>query len=140
MHLVPRGGAGTESTSGDELEPSRPQVALIVEGLSFARSRERLAGAGPGPDGSVIGPSGESQGAGPATDTGEEMELGERFEVIRGEITDIAGIDDSGGDVPLGNQLAQPSRRAHRAAIRAARGAERRKPRTVPSARAGKAP
>ena len=73
-----RGSAG-----GDEAVEVGPEVPWIVCTGAFSRDRERLAWAGAGPDGSVVGPPGEAEGVGPAADPGEEMTLGEASEVIR---------------------------------------------------------
>jgi hypothetical protein len=66
----------------DELEPDRPKVARIGAAKLGAGARERLTGATPGPDFSVIGPAGESKGIAPASNAGEEMALDESSEVI----------------------------------------------------------
>jgi hypothetical protein len=66
---------------GNELEPRRPKMARIGA-PSFAPGRgEGLAGTRAGPDGAIVGPSGEAQGDGPTPDPGEEVAL-----VIPGEI------------------------------------------------------
>jgi hypothetical protein len=46
----------------DEPEPCGPEVALVVGSTPPARSRERLAGAASGPNGSVVWDASESQG------------------------------------------------------------------------------
>jgi hypothetical protein len=50
-------------------------VPLVSKPASFARRAERLAGAGTGPHGSVVWPSGKAQGKRPSADAGEEMAL-----------------------------------------------------------------
>jgi hypothetical protein len=59
----------------DESHPRRPQVASVIGCLARSSGTERLTRAGTGPNRSVIGPSGETQGDGPAADAGEEMAL-----------------------------------------------------------------
>lgn len=71
---------------------------------------ERLARAATGPDGSVVGPAGESQGEGPAADPGEEVALGEFAQVMWGDVLDTAGVHDTRRDVPGVDQVAQPLR------------------------------
>lgn len=72
----------------DEWKPRRPNVARIVGTFAFARHAPRLAGAAAGPALPVVGPSGESQGVGPAPDAGEEVALGEAGEVGGSNIDD----------------------------------------------------
>jgi hypothetical protein len=61
----------------DEPVEGWPEVPLVIKPAAFACRGERLAGAGAGPHGSVVGPPCLSQGVGPDTDTGEEVALGE---------------------------------------------------------------
>ena len=65
----------------EQVEPRRPKVAAIVGASALPRARERLTGTAPRPDGAIIGPAGEAQGVGPATDAGEEMALLEAAEI-----------------------------------------------------------
>jgi hypothetical protein len=58
---------------GDELEEERPEVSVVGEAALLPRRRERLAGTGTGPDGSVVGPSSEPEGVRPSANPGEEM-------------------------------------------------------------------
>jgi hypothetical protein len=48
----------------------------------LSRARKRLTRAGAGPDGTVVGPSGEAQREAPAADAGEEMALGVAAQVV----------------------------------------------------------
>jgi len=50
-------------------------VTLIFNAAAFARDGEGLTGTAPGPDFSVLGPSGEFKGEGPSSDPGEGVEL-----------------------------------------------------------------
>ena len=45
----------------DEIEPDRPQVALVCRSFSFAGGTEGLAGAASGPDATVVRPAGEPE-------------------------------------------------------------------------------
>jgi hypothetical protein len=65
------------ATLFDEPIPARPEVPLISKPAAFACRAERLARAGTGPDGPVVGPPGAPEGVGPDADTGEEVALGE---------------------------------------------------------------
>jgi hypothetical protein len=60
---------------GDEVVKSGPEVSFVGMALSESRARKRLTRAGSGPDGPVVGPTGEAQGVGPSADSGEEMAL-----------------------------------------------------------------
>jgi len=66
----------------EELEPDRPKVARIVAASLGAGARERLTGTRAGPDGAIVGPSGESKSVRPPPDAGEEVALPEAAEVI----------------------------------------------------------
>lgn len=70
----------------DEPMKLGPEVTLVVEPLAFARCTERLARAGASPDGSVVRPSGETEGVGPDADPGEEVALGVALEVARSHV------------------------------------------------------
>jgi hypothetical protein len=63
-----------------------PQVPWIVCTGAFTGDGERLARARSCPDWPVVLPSGETEGVGPSTDSGEEVALDEASEVIRGNI------------------------------------------------------
>jgi hypothetical protein len=60
----------------DEMVERGPKVPLVSKPCSFACRAERLTGTGASPDRAVVGPSGEAQGVGPDSDTGEEVDLG----------------------------------------------------------------
>jgi hypothetical protein len=66
----------------NELVPRRPKVARIIGAIAFPRTRERLTGTTPGPDGSLVRPSGEAQGVAPSADAGEEMALGKSSNIV----------------------------------------------------------
>lgn len=65
------------SALAEEVVPRRPKVARIVPASLGAGRREGLTGTTAGPDGTIVGPSGESERVAPATEAGEEMALDE---------------------------------------------------------------
>jgi hypothetical protein len=65
----------------DEAVELRPEVPVVIEAFSLSGGAEWLAGAGAGPDRSVVGPSCETEGIGPDADAGEEVALGVAAEV-----------------------------------------------------------
>jgi hypothetical protein len=66
----------------DEAKPRRPKVARIVSPSLGTCRAEGLAWATTRPNRSVVRPSGESEGVGPATDPGEEVALGKSSEIV----------------------------------------------------------
>jgi hypothetical protein len=70
----------------DEPEEVGPEVAVVCGSFALARRAERLAGAGAGPHGPVVGPSGEAQGVAPDADTGKEVALRKPPEVFRSHV------------------------------------------------------
>jgi hypothetical protein len=70
----------------DEPMELGPEVALVGKSCSLAGGAERLAGAGAGPDGLVVGPSCKTEGVGPDADPGEEVALGVALEVARSHV------------------------------------------------------
>lgn len=83
-------------------------MPLVSKPISFACRAERLAGAGSSPDGAIFGPSGETEGEGPASDAGEEMALGEAAQFIGADVLDVPFIDFTLRDLPRANKLSQP--------------------------------
>jgi hypothetical protein len=84
------------SALADEPEQCWPEMARISCASSLACCAERLAGAGAGPDGAIVGPARESQGSGPSADAGEEMALGVLGEFMRGNFSDASFVNDAG--------------------------------------------
>jgi hypothetical protein len=74
------------SAGGNEPVKVRPQVPWIVCPKSLPGGAERLARAGSGPDFSVVGPSGETEGVRPSANAGEEVGLRESSQVVGGNI------------------------------------------------------
>jgi hypothetical protein len=92
----------------DEVEPRRPQVPLVSKPASFACRGERLARAGSGPHGAVVGPSGEAQRGGPDSDAAEEMALTIPGKVGWSDVLDASLIHVSRRDHALAYQVPQP--------------------------------
>ena len=93
---------------GDEPEKSGPQVSSIGMATSLSSARKRLTGNGAGPDGPLVGPSGEPERMAPAADPGEEVALRVAFELIRRDLFDASLVHVAGRDQPLGDQVPQP--------------------------------
>src|SRR5690606_20558690 len=72
----------------DEPAEGGPQVPLVRKPAAFACRAERLARAGPGPDGAVVRPSGSTESVGPDADAGEEMTLRVSGQIGRADIFD----------------------------------------------------
>jgi hypothetical protein len=96
------------SALADETVEIRPKVPLVGESSTFSGGAEGLTRAGAGPDGTVIGPSGKTQGVGPDADAGEEMALRETCEVRRIHELNRPFINFSVCDMTRRNQIAQP--------------------------------
>ena len=92
----------------DEMKPVRPQVPLVSLPASCACRAVRLARARAGPDGPVVGPPSESERVGPDADPGEEVALGKSGKLGWCDIANVPFIDDTGGDLPGVDQVAQP--------------------------------
>lgn len=69
------------ATLADKPEEVRPEVPLVSKPASLACRAERLAWAGCGPDGAIVGPSGAAEREGPHANAGEEVALGVPVEV-----------------------------------------------------------
>ena len=85
-----------------------PKVPLVSKPSAFACRAERLARAGTGPDGPVVGPAGAAQGVGPDGDAGKEVALGVSGQIGGCDIFDAPFVYVAGRDMALRNQLAQP--------------------------------
>jgi len=94
----------------DEPMEMRPQVPLVIKPSSRACRAERLARTGTGPNRSIIWPAGAAKGVGPNADTGEEVALGVRLEVIRVHILDRSFIYVARRDMARVNEVAEPLR------------------------------
>jgi hypothetical protein len=90
----------------DEMMPCWPKVPLISKPKLRASLAERLARTGTRPNRSIIWPSGAAKGERPDADTGEEVALGVRAEVIGVYVLDRAFVDVARRDVAGGDQVA----------------------------------
>jgi len=70
------------SALGDEAVPLGPQMSSVICVSSFPGGTEGLAGTASGPDGPIVGPSGEAERVTPSADAGEEVALGVSGKVI----------------------------------------------------------
>jgi hypothetical protein len=70
----------------DEPVELGPEVALVGKSCSFSGGAEGLTRARAGPDGSVVGPSCETEGIGPDADPGEEVALREFAKIVGSNI------------------------------------------------------
>ena len=70
----------------DEHVEGGPEVALVVKTFALTGGAEGLARATSGPDGPVVGPSGEAEGVAPDADTGEEVALSVAAQVCRSHV------------------------------------------------------
>jgi hypothetical protein len=66
---------------GDEASKVGPEMTGVRFPLPFAGDREGLAGTAPGPDGSIVGPSRESECMRPPSNACKEVKLGVAREV-----------------------------------------------------------
>jgi len=92
----------------DKAEELGPEVALVGCSGLLAGCAERLAWAGAGPEGPVIGPSSQSSCVSPSADAGEEVALRVVLKVIGLHLHDAACVHIASGYVPGGNQVAKP--------------------------------
>ena len=102
----PKSVAGRRSAMSRQ--KSGPQVSSIGMAFPLSSARKRLTGNGAGPDGQLVGPSGEPEGMAPTADPGEEMTLGVAFEVIRRNLFDAPLVHVAGRDQALHDQVPQP--------------------------------
>lgn len=93
---------------GDEPSKSGPKVAFVVFRFALSGNAEGLAGATAGPDGLIIGPAGETEGVGPASDSSEKVALAEFFEFAWLDIYDAPFIDHTRSDVASLDEFPQP--------------------------------
>jgi hypothetical protein len=96
---------------GDEATPLGPEMPLVVGAFASAGDGEGLAGAGASPDGSVVGPSGESERVAPDSDAGEEVRLRSSSNRLTGDLQDASGIDLPSCDVASLDEVGEPLRR-----------------------------
>jgi hypothetical protein len=93
---------------GDEAEKSGPEMSFVLMAFVLSSARKRLTRTGACPDWAIVCPSCKSKRKAPSADAGEEMALGIAFEIIRSDINNGPFIDIARGNMPSGNQVAQP--------------------------------
>lgn len=75
----------------------------------LSRARKRLTGAGAGPDGSGVGPAGETEGMRPASNPGEEVALAISDEVVSADIDDAAIVNIAGRNERCPDEVFEPA-------------------------------
>jgi hypothetical protein len=90
----------------DEVEPDRPEMALVGNAPTCTGCAEGLARATARPNRSILGPSGKAQGVAPTTKTGEKMTLNKSGKVTGSNILDAPCVYFTLGQMPRFNQIA----------------------------------
>ncbi len=80
----------------DEAAHFGPEMSLVVSPPALSGDAKGLAGTGTGPDGRIVGDAGKSEGEGPASDAGEEVNLGVPHKVICTDIYDAPLVHVAG--------------------------------------------
>ena len=93
---------------GEEGEPVRPEMTLVVPPPPLSGGGEGLARAGAGPDLPAGGPAGEAEGVRPAADAGEEMALAGR-DGPGLEEADVCVANHAAGEMAGGNEAVEPA-------------------------------
>jgi hypothetical protein len=86
-----------------------PEVAGVGVAELLSCAAEGLTRARSGPNRSICWPSCELERVGPSADAGEKVALCVLGEFIRFDFGYAAGVHDAGRNVPMLDQLAQPS-------------------------------
>jgi len=94
------------SALADEVEPDRPEMALVGNAPPGTGRAEWLAWATACPNRSVLGPSGKAQGVAPTAKAGEEVALGVSGKITCADILDAPRIYFAFGYMPRVNQIA----------------------------------
>lgn len=95
----------------DEPAELRPKVTRVRRPEPFPGDTERLAGATPRPDRSLIRPTGEPERVGPTSNPGKKVALHESDQVAWFDIINTPFIHGPWSDQVGADQLPQPSRR-----------------------------
>lgn len=85
-----------------------PEMTRVFFREALPRITEGLAGAAPGPDRTVIRPSGEAERVGPPADAGEEMGLVVPLQILGLDVHDAALVNIAISDVSGVNEVAKP--------------------------------
>ena len=99
-----------KSSLRDQPPKSGPQVPLVGDAFAFAGAAEWLTRAASRRDGSIVGPSSESECVRPASNACEKVMLLISIEVARFHVADRSFVNVARCDQVAGDQLAQPSR------------------------------
>jgi hypothetical protein len=94
----------------DKIVEDGPEVSVIVHCFLLARRTERLARQARGPYRSVVFPTGATQRARPARDTGEPVNLRKFVQPVGFDIDDATAIDYPRRDVARSDKVFQPVR------------------------------
>jgi hypothetical protein len=94
----------------DKTEENWPEMTFVAFAFLGAGDRERLAGAGAGPEFALVRPSSQLSCKGPSANSCEEMALRESAQVFGSNINDAPGVDFAWRDMAGGDQVAQPLR------------------------------
>jgi hypothetical protein len=81
------------SALADEVEPGRPEMALVGNAPPCTSGAEWLTGATACPNRSILGPSGKAQGVAPATESREKVTLNKSVKITCADILDAPRID-----------------------------------------------
>jgi len=95
----------------DEIEPNRPQVAIVRRSLPLAGGAEWLTGAGASPHGAFGGPSGNLQGEFPSENSAEPVASSESNNVSCFDFPDVSLIDFALWYQSVAQKFAEPCRR-----------------------------
>jgi hypothetical protein len=98
------------ATLADEPVEGWPKVALVSKPLSFACRAERLAWARSGPERTIGGDAGLSQGKGPSADSGKEVALSKSSKLVWRNVLDAPFVHYASRDLAGLDQVAKPSR------------------------------
>jgi hypothetical protein len=94
------------SALANEVEPDRPEMALVGNAPPGTSGAERLAGATARPNRSILGPSGKAQGVAPATESREKVTLNKSVKIPCVDILDAPRIDFTFRQMPRDYQIA----------------------------------
>jgi hypothetical protein len=94
------------SALADEVEPDRPEMALVGNAPPGTGCAKGLAWATACPNRSILGPSGEAQGVAPTPESGKEVALGIANKFTCFDILDAPRINFTFRQMPRFNQIA----------------------------------
>lgn len=83
-------------------------MSVVGRAAALAGGAKRLAGAGAGPNWSVIRPASELKGERPTADPGKEVALVVPFKIFGLDVSDRAAVDVAGREQARLHQIAKP--------------------------------